>query len=282
MPTTLPIEVISKTALVTGATHGIGFALTRKLLNSGWIVFGTGRDKDSLDDTSSQFANFIPIQADLTSNHDINKIAACVREMGLPLHLLVQNAGMKTPPRDLEQHSCEAIDEVIALNLSAPMKLTALLAEHMPPESRILYVTSRAATLKLKQSSTYCATKAGVDEVAAIVRQELSEKNIGVSSVIPGEVDTKIQKILRETSAFHLHGMFQQAYDAGQLIRPEVCADFLKWLLCDLSFDEYKKSVMPISIYDTSHHQHWLSSPEKLPAFPFGIDTPAPLMRAKL
>jgi len=263
------INIQKKSALVTGASHGIGFELAQNLLNNGWIVFGTGRDMKRLEETKALFSNFIPIQADFTSNKDIEHVAATIKNSGLPLCLSVQNAGMKSPPRPLVDYTCESIDEVFFVNLLAPMKLTALLAAYMPPESRILYVTSRAASLKLKESSTYCASKAGLDEITAIVRQELEEKNIGVSCVIPGEVDTKIQKILRETTSFHLHQMFQDAYQAGQLINPKICADFLKWLLCDLSFFEFKQSKMPFSIYDHWHHPFWLKDADQLPAFPF-------------
>lgn len=258
-----------KAALVTGATKGIGLALTHTLLKEGWIVFGVGRDENSLENTSQLFPAFIPIKADLTKNEDITRIAKVIADSKLSLQLCIQNAGMKTPPRPLQQHSCEAIDEVIALNLTAPMKLTSLLTPFMPPESRMLYITSRAATLQLKESSTYCASKAGLDQVAAIVRQELKDKNIGVATVIPGEVDTQIQQILRETKTFHLHRLFQAAHENKQLISPDVCAVFLKWLLCDLSFSDYKNSQMPLSIYDESHHSYWLPSKELLPAFPF-------------
>lgn len=256
-------------ALVTGASHGIGRELAKLLAKDHWIVFGTGRDIDSLEKTKSQFPNFIPIQADFNSNEDIERIATTIKQSGLPLRLNVQNAGMKSPPRPLAQYTCNSIDEVFNVNLLAPMKLTALLTSQMPPKSRILYVTSRAATLKLKESTTYCASKAGLDEIAAIVRQELEENNIGVSCVIPGEVDTKIQKILRETTSFHLHKLFIEAHQGGHLISPNVCAEFLKWLLCDLSFDEYKNSKMPISIYDEWHHTSWLKERSQLPAFPF-------------
>lgn len=259
----------NKAVLVTGASHGIGFALAKKLLTNSWIVFGTGRDISSLENTQQQFSNFIPIQADFTNNKDIENIATIIKNTDVPLYLLVQNAGMKSPPRPLTQYNCDSIDEVFFVNLLAPMKLTALLAPLMPKESRILFVTSRAATLKLKESSTYCASKAGLDEVTAIVRQELVENSIGVTCVIPGEVDTNIQKILRETSSFHLHEMFIDAHQKGKLIRPEICAEFLKWLLCDLSFNEFKQSKLPISIYDKWHHQYWLKDNDQLPPFPF-------------
>ncbi len=258
-----------KSALITGATKGIGLALTENLLLSGMKVFGTGRDKDCLNETAKRFSNFTGIPADLTKNADIQLIADVVRHSNLSLHFLVLNAGMKAPPNCLENYTCEGIDEVMQVNLTAPMKLTALLTRHLIEQSRILYVTSRAATLKLEESSTYCASKAALDEIAAIVRKELRTKQIGVSCVIPGEVDTNIQKTLRETTTFHLHRMFKKAHDDGQLIRPEVCADFLKWVLCDMPFDTFSTGVMPITIYDKEHHPNWLADATKLPAFPF-------------
>ena len=259
-----------KVAFITGVTHGIGLALARQLLADGWTVFGVGRDDASLSETKTLFPDlFIPIHAELTSNDDLKRIADIIRDSKLPLHLAVHNAGMKTPPRNLELHACEVIDEVMGVNLLAPMKLTALLTQYMPPESRILYVTSRAATLNLKESSTYCAGKAGLDVIAAIERQELAAKNIGVYCVIPGEVDTGIQKTLRETTTFHLSQMFKKAHESGQLISPEVCANFLKFLLCDLSFKEFRESKMPCSIYDDWHKELWLKNTSKLPAFPF-------------
>lgn len=256
-------------ALVTGASSGIGLELAKNLLNEGWVVFGTGRDIASLENIKTLFPRFIPLQADFTRNEDIERVAKIIRDSGLSLRLSVQNAGMKSPPRPLTQYNCGSIDEVFQVNLLAPMKLTALLAAQMPSESRILYVTSRAANLKLKESSTYCASKAGLDEITAIVRQELEDKNIGVACVIPGEVNTEIQRILRETTSFHLHKMFNEAYQNNQLISPKICAEFLKWLLCDLPFNEFKQSKMPISIYDEWHHPYWLKDKVQLPAFPF-------------
>ncbi|MGQ3890279.1 SDR family oxidoreductase [Legionella sp. CNM-1927-20] len=259
----------NKAALVTGASHGIGLELAKKLLSEGWFVFGTGRDISSLEDTKTLFPHFVPIQADFTNNSDIKQVAKIISDSGLSLHLLVQNAGMKSPPRPLTQYDCESIDEVFQVNLLAPMKLTALLAEQMPSKSRILFITSRAATLKLKESSTYCASKAALDEVTAIVRKELEKKEVGVACVIPGEVDTKIQKTLRETTSFHLHEIFDKAYQDGQLISPKTCAEFLKWFLCDLSFEEYEQSNMPVSIYEEWHHPLWLKDKNQLPPFPF-------------
>src|SRR5579872_7126193 len=102
----------NKAVLVTGASNGIGLELAKNLLNNGWIVFGTGRDKNSLEKTKALFPQFIPIPADFTRNNDIERVVRVIKESGLPLHLLVQNAGMKSPPRPLIKYNCESIDEV--------------------------------------------------------------------------------------------------------------------------------------------------------------------------
>lgn len=261
----------SKTALVTGATHGIGRALAENLLSDGWTVYGTGRDGEALECIQQKHPNFKPIQADFTKNEDIEQVANVIKASGIELNLNIQNAGMKSTPRPLHDYTVESIDEVMQVNLLAPMKLAALLTNNMASQSRLLFVTSRAATLNLKEGSTYCASKAGLDSIANILRQELVEKNIAVASVIPGEVDTRIQELLRNTKTFHQHGLFQMAYDNGQLITPETCATFLKWLLVELPHTQFSQLEIPASIYDHWHHKYWLNDTQKLPEFPFVV-----------
>lgn len=97
----------------------------------------------------------------------------------------------------------------------------------------------------------------------------MADRYIGVASVIPGEVDTNIQKILRETTSFHLHELFITAHQEGGLISPAICTEFIKWFLCDLPFADYQQSNLPCSIYDEWHHAFWLKDHTKLPVFPF-------------
>lgn len=188
------MNINNKAALVTGASHGIGLELAKILLSDGWVVYGTGRDMSSLEDTKVLFPRFVPIQSDFTRNSDIERVAKVIKNAGIPLHLSVQNAGMKSPPRPLTDYDCDSIDEVFQVNLLAPMKLTALLASEMTVQSRILFVTSRAATLKLKESSTYCASKAGLDEVTAIVRKELEEKILVCLVLFPVKLIPEFKK----------------------------------------------------------------------------------------
>lgn len=265
----MPTSTSIKTALITGATHGIGFELSKILLNDGWIVFGTGRDIQHLNLLKETFSTFKPIQADFRCNRDIQQVADVIRKSGLALQLFVQNAGMKSPPRPLTAYDSESIDEVFQVNLLAPMKLIPLLINTMAPHSRILFITSRAANAQLKEGSTYCASKAALDQIAAILRKELENTTIGVNSIIPGEVNTRIQALIRDTKTFHLQQVFKDIHENGQLIEPSTCAQFIKWVLCDLPFEDFRTNTQPISIYDAWHHPYWLLDPALLPACPF-------------
>lgn len=183
-----------KAALVTGASNGIGLELAKSLLSDNWVVFGTGRDVVSLENTKKLFPRFIPIQSDFTRNEDLLWVAEVIKESGLLLHLSVHNAGVMSPPRPLIQYDCESIDEVFQVNLLAPMKLIALLTSQMPEQARILFITSRASNVRLEECSTYCASKAGLDEVTAIVRKELEEKILVYLVLYPVRLIQKCKK----------------------------------------------------------------------------------------
>jgi len=73
-------------ALITGATHGIGNALCKKLLGIGWHVFGTGQNLNALNELEMKFANFNGIKADLTNNGDIEAITSRLKAEGTQLH----------------------------------------------------------------------------------------------------------------------------------------------------------------------------------------------------
>ena len=54
----------------------------------------------------------MPVPADFTRNSDVEQVAKIIKDYGIPLHRLVQNAGMKSPPRPLTEYDCDSIDEV--------------------------------------------------------------------------------------------------------------------------------------------------------------------------
>lgn len=169
-------------------------------------------------------------------------------------------------PQTIDSMDLETLEKVIQVNLLAPMKLSKIALPLCKPNARILHINSCAATIPFSQVAPYCTAKAGLAMFAEVLRQELQTRSIAVASVNPGDVDTEMQRILRETPDFYLADKLHDQYTTGQLIAPAICAQFLSWLLCDTSFDDFNNEPAQWDIYDPSHREHWLKG--YLPAIP--------------
>jgi short-subunit dehydrogenase len=257
----------NKRALITGVSRGIGYALAQNLLDRGIEVVGVSRaDKSCLKELLLN-SKFTYLSADLTTNEGIFELQEFLRTNGYSFDYIVHNAAMMMPPCKMQDMNLRDMEQTIKLNLIVPMKLTRILSPFYRPKVRILNITSRAATTAVPEVGPYCISKAGLDMLTKILKKELLDRDIAISAVIPGEVDTEIQNILRTTNSFHLKEKFDENYNQGKLISPHMCADFLSWLLCEISFDEFNAKEIPWNIYDADHQKYWLKG--TLPAFPF-------------
>ena len=257
-------EIVQR-AFITGVSRGIGLALAKNLLERGIEVVGISRAQKSTMQDLSKYPNFSYVSADLTSQEGFLAVQEFLKNQKLTFDFIINNAGMMMPPCNLEQMSFHDIENVININLLVPIKLSSLLLPYCNKGAKILNVTSRAATSPVAQVGPYCISKAGLNMFTEVLRKELFNKHIAVAAVIPGEVDTQIQDILRNTDGFNLSEKFYDNYINGKLITPAMCAQFLSWLLCETAADEFNSQLW--EIYDVSHHAKWLQ--EELPAFPF-------------
>lgn len=255
----------NKRALITGVSRGIGYALAQNLLDRGIEVVGVARADQSCLKELLQYANFTYLSADLTTNEGIFALQEFV--YGYSFDYIVHNAGMMMAPCKLQDMELDVMEQTIKLNLLAPMKFARILFPCCRNGARILHVTSRAAITPVSEVGPYCISKAGLDMLTNVLKKEFAGHGIAVSAVIPGEVDSEIQNILRSTNSFHLKEKFNQNFAQGKLISPSMCADFLSWLLCEISFNEFDTQEIPWNIYDSWHHKYWLKN--VLPAFPF-------------
>lgn len=253
-------------ALVTGVSRGIGYALTQNLLNRGIQVIGIARSDVSAVQELVADPNFIYISADLATPEGIETVRTYIKTHQYSFDFIVHNAAIMMPPQTIETMDLETMEKVIQVNLLAPMKLSKIVITHCNINARILNINSCASIIPFPQVAPYCIAKAGLTMFTNVLRQELQNRSIAVASVIPGDVDTEMQRILRETREFNLAEKLYENYNTGQLIAPNICAQFLSWLLCDTSFDDFNNALTQWDIYDQSHHAHWLRG--DLPAFP--------------
>lgn len=173
------------TALVTGATSGIGAAITRQLLATGTKVRATGRSQAALAALAA--GGCTTLAADLGDPATWPEIA---RFAGDDLDLLVAAAGIGAagPVSDL---TTEQITDLLTVNLIAPL---ALVREALPAlqrrQGRIVLIGSVAGALAVRDEAVYSATKAGLAAFAGALRSELSGSGVSVTLSVPGAVAT--------------------------------------------------------------------------------------------
>lgn len=176
-------------ALIAGATSGIGLATTRLLIESGWQVWGMGRDFSHCGEfTKEQFKSIVVDMADLDELPKILKtFSAEIKRLDLLLCSVGQGHFAK-----LEQFSAAQIRQSIDLNLSSQM---ILVREFVPLFNRqasgdIVIIGSEAALQGAQKGSLYCAAKFALRGFAQALRAEVARNNVRVSLINPGMVRT--------------------------------------------------------------------------------------------
>lgn len=177
---------MTRTALVTGASSGIGAAVARALVARGWRVFGTSRDPGSVEDP-------IPgveyLALDLADDASIEACAAAAGDVDV----LVNNAG-ESQSGPLEELPMEAIDRLFRTNVFGAVRLTQLVLPGMRTRGygRVVMVGSMLASFPLAYRSSYVAAKAALRGFATAGRREVLKYGVAITTVEPGSVNTGI------------------------------------------------------------------------------------------
>ena len=179
-----------QTALVTGASGGIGRAVATSLSHAGAeLVLHCHRNRGGAEQLAKELGGTVKIvSANLRSRTEIDGMVAELK--GAPLDILINNAGVwrVTPLGDT---SAETVDETIDANLRAVFWVTNCLAPQLRNGARIVNISSVAAkTASASGRSLYRATKAAVDSLTRNWALELAPRGIRVNAVAPGIIET--------------------------------------------------------------------------------------------
>ena len=195
------------TALVTGATSGIGRATAIALAASGIYVAVSGRDKARGDQTAGVIraaggrAEFI--QADLRDAASATQLTVAAEAVLGHVDILVNNAGSGAFGPTTETTEA-AFDELFALNVKVPYFLTAALAPGMAERGAgvIVNVSTMVAEFGLDGMALYGATKAGLELLTKAWSAEFGPRGIRVNAVAPGPVSTEGTEGMREAQGY--------------------------------------------------------------------------------
>ncbi len=216
-----------ETALITGASRGLGLALMRRLASSGTRVVGVARDLQALeaavDALRKTGAEAHAVSADVADKRAVHRIAGVAAAVAGPIDLLIHNASTlgPTPLRLLLDTECEDLEAVLQTNLIGPFRLTKLIAGSMALRGRgtILHISSDAAVSAYPTWGAYSISKAAQDHLGRVLAAELDGSGVRVLGVDPGEMDTR------------MHAEAMPLADRGSLGRPDEVAESILRLL---------------------------------------------------
>lgn len=222
-----------KVALVTGASRGLGKALSIELTRRGLRVVMVGRDPRLLEAASAEVRAVggpepVALSFDVADKRAVFPLAGLAAELGGDVDVLVHNASHlgPVPMPLLLDLSCEDLARVLETNLVGPFRLTKAIAGNMAVRGRgtIVFISSDAAVNAYPQWGAYGVSKAAADHLARILAAELGEHGVRAFSVDPTDMDTD------------MHAIALPSADRSTLARPEHIATYI----ADCIFDPSK------------------------------------------
>jgi uncharacterized protein len=197
----LPEPSVSSTALVTGASSGIGAAIAKELASRGYSVALTARREERLQSLATELTAEHGVAAeaiacDLGDPAERERLADELRTRGRAVEVLVNNAGFGHQA-DFSTSPRERMVEMVRLNVEAVVDLTSRFLTPMNERGRgtIINIASTAAFQPLPGSAVYAASKSFVLSFSEAIRTELRGSGVTVTAVCPGPVKTEFTEV---------------------------------------------------------------------------------------
>ena len=188
-------DAVKRTAVVTGASSGIGWAVCEMLLERGWRVYGLSRRGTGPDGITG-------LSVRLTDEASMRRIMDAIAEKEGSIDLLVNNAGMGISGPVEFTEAGDARD-IMDVNFMGQFICAKAVLPHMRRQGsgRIVCVSSVAAPIAIPYQAFYSASKAAVNSLAMALRNEVRDFGIQVTCVMPGDASTGFTNARKKQSA---------------------------------------------------------------------------------
>ena len=197
------MKIIGKTALITGASRGIGKAIALELARQGIKrLLLVARDRQKLAEVAAELqaldVEVIALAVDLTNSVSINITLAQAWRTYAPIHILVNCAGVAHQAPFLQSKQ-QKVEEEISLNLLGMMTITRLIARRMANQRQglIVNVSSLMGKVAAPTMATYSATKFAIVGFTQALRTELAPYNVRAIALLPSLTDTDMVRNLQ-------------------------------------------------------------------------------------
>lgn len=227
---------MSKVAIVTGGSRGLGRAMVLRLGEMGYnVVMNYVSDSSckecekNLEDLRKMGVEGIYVQADASTYEGCEKVVnAAVEKFGNKIDVLVNNAGVSNnAPFYMQDH--KDYEWLIGVNLLSVMHMTRLVLPYMveAEEGNIINISSIGGLMGVANQADYCATKSAIIGFTRALALEYANKNIRVNAICPGMIDTDILKGVNQDELNALASMIP----LGRIGSPESIAGSMQYLI---------------------------------------------------
>ena len=231
---TLSKLIEGKTAIVTGASRGIGKAIAISLAKEGAeVIINYSSSPENANKVVSEINEFggkaYPLQADISNENSVNELIKKVLEKHNKIDVLVNNAGI-TKDGLLMRMKTDDWQKVLDLNLSGVFYCTRAVSRQMLKQKsgRIINITSVVGLMGNPGQANYSAAKAGVVGLTQSAAKEFASRGITVNAVAPGFISTDMTKDLNSEAIL-------SAIPLGRFGAPEDVAGAVRFLAADPS-----------------------------------------------
>ena len=187
---------MAKTAVVTGASRGIGRSIAKRLASDGFAVVvnyaGNGAQaQEVVNEIRNADGEALAVKADVSQREEVEQLFKKTIESFGRVDVVVNNAGIM-PLSPIAKGDVDAFDKVIAINLRGTFLVFAQAAQNVAEGGRIIAFSSSVLAKSFPTYGPYIASKAGVEGMVSVLANELRGRNITVNAVAPGPTGTDL------------------------------------------------------------------------------------------
>lgn len=198
-------QLTGKTAIVTGASRGIGEAIAKGFAMAGADLVLISRNKEALEAVAKQIEQIgrkaLPINADIGIPGDISRVIETALKFFPRIDILLNNAGISPVLKRSEEITLAEWEEIVRVNLTGTFLSCQAAGKPMIQQGggKIINMVSVGAVVGFPRQAAYCATKGGILQLTKVLALDWAKFNIQVNAIGPAYLETDLTKGMRES-----------------------------------------------------------------------------------
>jgi NAD(P)-dependent dehydrogenase (short-subunit alcohol dehydrogenase family) len=239
MDTSRMFELTGKTAIVTGASRGIGKAIAKGFAKAGADLILVSRNLSALERVAKEIEDTgrkaHPMAVDIGNPEEIQSAIGTMMKIFPRIDILVNNAGISPILKKAEEMDLKAWEEILRVNLTGTFLFCQTVGKVMIQQGggKIINMVSVGAVVGFPRQIAYCATKGGILQLTKVLAIEWARHNIQVNAIGPAYLETELTKGMRESKIISENLL--QRTPMGRFGKPEEIVGAAIYLASDTS-----------------------------------------------